>query len=246
MQCASQWLLEEETHKFVPMSKKVSPFEIAVPACLWNFDSKYEHHVASGLEMSGGVLTSAHSVYRKTLDFVLNQVCITLTQGYKHAVIWYYDTLKKVRSKIELDANPNRVVRQNRTGRRYYFLEGIAYQIMHDGRETRVYSQFGPQSTQTKDFMWVPGLAHHDESGPGTKPFSYGLIPQQYDVIYKGHSLNGTSYALVCGPWAILLDDDLMFDTLALLKGIKSRTLDVEQFFYTTNVYIAKMITLLK
>lgn len=84
--------------------------------------------------------------------------------------------------------------------------------------------------------------------------FPFGILPNQYQVHYKGHQMGGSCYALLLGPAAVLMDDDLQFDSLVFLNGVKgpikgkSETYDIDvgRFMYTANRYVVKFITLAK
>lgn len=75
--------------------------------------------------------------------------------------------------------------------------------------------------------------------------FSFGIPSVKFDVKYKGNRLNGMWNVLLYGPVAILLDDSMKFDSLAIMSGVKDGLVTVEKFLYSTNPYIVKVITLM-
>lgn len=93
-------------------------------------------------------------------------------------------------------------------------------------------------------FNRVPGLAKMPPQIPCPDEFYYGISERQYDILYKGHKLNGRSYAMLFGTWGILLSDDLKFDSFALFRGVSHEQLIVEQFVFTVNPYVVKAMTL--
>lgn len=76
--------------------------------------------------------------------------------------------------------------------------------------------------------------------------FNFGLTQDQYGVVYRGKQLEGTTYVLFMHAWAILLTDDMQFDSLVVLNGVKGGKLSVERFLYTVNPYIVKTMTLVR
>lgn len=76
--------------------------------------------------------------------------------------------------------------------------------------------------------------------------FSFGIPSVKFDVKYKGNRLNGMWHVLLYGPMAVLLDDNMKFDSLAIMSAVKDGLVTVEKFLYTTNPYIAKVITLMR
>lgn len=76
--------------------------------------------------------------------------------------------------------------------------------------------------------------------------FSFGIPSVKFDVKYKGKRLTGMWHVLLYGPMAILLDDNMKFDSLAIMSAVKDGLVTVEKFLYTVNPYITKIMVLMR
>lgn len=95
-------------------------------------------------------------------------------------------------------------------------------------------------------FQSIPGLLRQPATELGKNCISWGIRPKQYRVFCNGHELSGTCYALLCGVWAVLLDDELKFDGLALLNGANRDELHIAKILYSLNSYLVKVMMLTK
>lgn len=243
IQCSSQWFMDKDICKLVSEAKRVTPYEADIPWYLWKYGDAWEHKIGAGFERVNGELQTTFSVMRKTHTVTLNALSIEFTQEYKHANIRFFDKIKGLPVKLELDANPDTVLTA-KNGRKYREILGIGYQIKNDGVAQQYYCGF--DKTKKDAFRFIGGLGKHEGASIAGRRFSYGLTPVPYTVKYMGRELGGNSFAMMCGPWAILLDDDYSFDALVFLKSAKAWDLEVERFVYTTNTYIIKVMTLWK
>lgn len=75
--------------------------------------------------------------------------------------------------------------------------------------------------------------------------FSFGITQNQCGVVYKGQKLNRKFLVMMCGTYAVLLTDDMKFDSLAVLDQTIRGMIFVDKFLYSVNPYIVKLITLL-
>lgn len=83
----------------------------------------------------------------------------------------------------------------------------------------------------------------------GSKQFDnaemlFGISENRLKVIYKEKELNSMMYALIYGPWAILLSDDMQFDSFVYLAGNRYGTLRIDKIVYTVNTYMLKLMLL--
>lgn len=95
-----------------------------------------------------------------------------------------------------------------------------------------------------KEFQNVQGLARPRITSELTHKYAHGMTHKQLRIMYKGREL-GRSRAWVFGIWAVLFDDKMNFDTIAILNGAKGDTLSVEKFIYSVNKYVVKTIVML-
>lgn len=95
-------------------------------------------------------------------------------------------------------------------------------------------------------FSPVMGVCYSRLKNSGLTKFPFGLRRSQYRIVYHGKWIDGTCYAMLCGTYAVLLNDDLSFHSLGLLCGCTTEALNISRFIYTTNTFISKLMTLLK
>lgn len=244
VQCANGWLIDEN-YRFIPMAQKQSPFEIDVPFFFWNYGIEEEHTEVTGFHNINGVLQNVSSTFRKTSYIVLNHLEVEFRDEFKDARMRFYDSLVGEEAYIQLNALQDRVVAQNPGGKKLIQCLGIQYAIDNNGQATTFGTKFVSQHQDVRDFCYINGLAKY-ENWDQVKKFCYGVLPRPYKVVYKGHELGGTSLALLCGPWGILLGDDLTFDSLVCLKGVRQGVLTVDRFAYTVNPYVCKATIIYK
>lgn len=75
--------------------------------------------------------------------------------------------------------------------------------------------------------------------------FSFGITSRQCGVVYKGQNLNRKFLVMLCGTYAVLLTEDMKFDSLAVLDQTLQNMIFVDKFLYSVNTYIVKLMTLL-
>lgn len=95
-------------------------------------------------------------------------------------------------------------------------------------------------------FSPIQGVCYSRLQNSGMSRFPYGLRKKQYRIMYREKWIEGTCYAVLCGTYAVLLNDDLSFHSLGLLCGCTSDALNIDRFIYTTNTFISKLMTLVK
>ena len=122
---------------------------------------------------------------------------------------------------------------------------GAFYQFKVDGRVVEGEVDYGREWGDVR-FAYLPGLWTQQCQDMRKNKLSYGLRNKQYHVTFKGKRLGGTCYAMMLGLWAILLGDDLSFDSVVMLDGATSDELIVNRFIHTSNPYILKVMTLTK
>lgn len=140
--------------------------------------------------------------------------------------------------KIDISVSPSNMI----IGRAGVSHEGYYYRVITDGRD--IDDLVDLPEEKSIGFFNVSDL-WKQPSDSGIELF-YGLRHSPYTVIYKGKKLSGSCYALLCGACAIMLDDDLRYDSLALLNGANTVQLSVKRFCHTVNPYITKVMVMMK
>lgn len=231
LRASYNWLIGQTSHKFIQYGAHEEPCRIDVPFYLWNENPK----------AGNKVIDEGRELHRVN-TFKLNQLSVGMTRGYHNGHIVFPEpkTGRRMDIVIAVDAG----IKKRPNGSTYYTdTESLAYNITINNR-----AKYGVCSMPVRpaEFEFLTELGHWDNRGQCVDNFNYGITPDQYLVYYKNKMLNGESYVLFCGPWCILLDDELKFDTIACLAGKSEDAIIVEKFLYSVNPYIVKVMTLMK
>lgn len=242
LQVGTNWMIDKKTLKLVPfsrLSKLHTPYLLEVPFFMWEYPDFNDRFPITGFDNIGGAFQNRHSTVRYTTDLELNRLKISFPGGQsQQAYISFFDKHENKDFQFELVSSDKRGVIWTKKGSQQNQVTGVDYTLTTvSGKSVKYSTDFGLLDCIGPHFRPITGLAKDNR-------YSYGLTPNQFKVRYMDEELNGTSLAIVFGHWAILLEDDLTFDTLVLLKGAKSDELNVERFVYTTNVYILKIMLL--
>lgn len=239
------YLIDTKTFEFVPYESRELPCNITVPYYLWRFNSIREHIEYGYVDAIGGGIKTIKNVYKKVQAVYLNRLEVKFLIGYKHAQIAYYDTKQDDFVVIDIDAYPN-LVTQVVGKNRYDDLVSVSYELTSYFGVRKIESNIGAVAHKRPNFQSVTHLDTTFVRDAGDNIFCFGISAQPYTIRYRGKNLNGSSYALVCGPWAVLLSDKLEFDSIVLLQGVCNGVLEVERFAYTVNKYVLKIMTLVR
>lgn len=220
------WFIDS-SYKFVQFGSHVEPCKVSVPFYLWSYNPK-----------EGPKVVDEGRECRKTTVVKLNGFSVKLSKGYHGGEISF---LKRGESPITVAASPVIMSTTRSGGSHYTDTKAVDYHIRVKGKTVTHHTRIDPQA-----FEFVNEYGHYDIRGKCVDNFNYGVAPFQYLIMYKNKVLNGESYALFCGPWGILLDDDLSFDSLILMEGKSADVIAIEKFVYTVNPYITKVMMLMK
>lgn len=234
MKVSHRHYFDYETNKLVWVSDLKQPFVVDVPELLWTWQVGY-----SDGNKPKDVVQVKHGTHRRVDYFKLNQLKVQLLDSYRQAAIGFFNVKADCWMQIGISVSH----RENFVGQLYkLFGFNCSWSV---GQQVSSYStKFKLPPWTEPNFRSISDLAIDHSIEVDANRFCFGVRGISYRVRYNGRELNGDCYALVCGPWAILLDDEFRFDTLAMLNGATSVILDVDRFLYTVNPYITKVITL--
>ena len=235
--CSLRQLMDKETHKFLPIENKPAECEIDVPWYLgrqgrWEDDGT--RFAQPGIKL----------IRKYRVEF--NQMSVHFMRDYEYAKVRFFDSHINTERILEIHAKPSGNI-YGRPGKQKREMHGVNYRVECLDWCKTFYTEF-ERPHENRAFNWITTLGHHgdDEGGiVSDKCFSYGVVDIEYSVIYKGRLLGGKTLAMICGPWAVLLDDEFRFDSLVTLTALKSYEMTVDRFVYTVNPYITKMIVLM-
>lgn len=219
--CADGWLMDIDDFVFVRDAERQGGCDIQVPYFFWNASLKYQKH----------------EFYRRVWGFDLRDLHVAMpSESYKHSIFKFYDKVRKEDVAIEL-----------RCTQLYKWQDiiGIKYNQIFIGDTVKSYETLFSDERGVGAFYHIDGLTMDSGQARGIdKRYPHGLTPKQFHVKYQGRMLNGTSYVLFCGPYGVLLDDDLSFDSFALFDGANNDYVTVDRFVYTVNPYVMKLMML--
>lgn len=221
LKMADGYIIDLETYKFIPDSQAKGL--VNVPFFLWDTWEPYE-----GMR------------YSRVKSIHLNELHIDFAEnGYFPTIIKYYDNGLKRAVCIELVALAQTVGTFIKDGNRKV-LEGVHFLCTVDD----VNKNYQMSLSDEPRFWYVHTLGYKEETQYVNDRFSYGMREKPFELQYKRQKLKGQYYAVLYGPWAIILSDDLKFDALVFLNGVMSH-LSIEKIVYAANPYFVKLLTLL-
>ena len=220
-------LIDTETWKFMAQTRESLLSGIDVPFYMWNFDGKPIHkHVIDGKVLG---------VFNEIWTMPLNGFRVVFkSSGYKAAVLKFDDG-----SEIGIQCS---IMSQSTT----YGVQllGSEFTLEIDRDLKPVLIQFEKPLWMAPNFGRVQGLVSKDISG--VDRMSFGVKPNKYFIRYRNRRLIENRCAFLAGPWAVILTDDLKFDSLVLLNGVTTAVLDIASIGYTVNPAVVKAKTLRK
>lgn len=235
-------LIDDQTWKFIPFNGKFTKDVVDIP--YWFFTSKYIRRIRFPNKRQDVNLNRLNVNWVK-VDVRDNEVYYDMMSA---CTIIFFNKQKNCYMKIGVACTPLFGLK----GGIPFTPDGISdnclaaayYDITIEDKMSQV------ETGWIMDFEQIPDL--YKAKNPNRliqECFCYGISSEQYDIDYHGKHLNGRSYALLCGTWAILLTDELEFDSLVLLQGVvhgitgvPGAVLLVDRFIYTVNPYVLKIM----
>lgn len=243
LQTSNRHYLDTETWKIIKQGQLVKPFEMVVPFWYWHFKEATERCVRGMPKIIDGKPKIPVSLFRKQHTVELNDLSVQFGDDFTHVLIKFFNVKRDRLSSIELATKlrwkwlPHLSTRS--------FLGGVDYKcVLDDETPAKIETKFYQTLLSAPNFCSIPNLSLDEKNSDEREMLYYGILPWQMDVKYKETWLNGQSWALLCGTWAILLSDDFKFDSLVALSGATCTTLVAERFLFTVNSYIRRMIFL--
>lgn len=244
LKISEHYLLDREKWKIVPLAKRGQQFDVDVPFFFWNYEERDVHRIPTSMQVVNGKLENVYSTFKHVQDIKLNALSIDFYNGtYGLVKITYFDQKLGNEVAIGLTCIPfHETVRVR--GKWEMVVTGMDYQIgMTDKERTQAHTLFDGVE---QAFVHVSSLATQQGSSYGKNVMSYGMSHMKLPFQYRGQELKYKYYAFICGVFCVILDDEMRFDSLALLSGMRKGAIYVDKFVHTVNPYIVKIITLWK
>lgn len=228
-------LIDKKDFKFVPETVEALQTGIEVPFYLWYFASQQEHKAK--------VYGKDAGTFHKVDVMELNNLVIGFKSlGYKAVEIKFFNPLEG--RFVHLKLGTTLYTQSTRTG---IELMGMSYQFtIDDSPKQEFLVELKKPTWVNPNFCRVQGLGSSEVAPVGINRFCFGIQPCKYLIRYKGRKLKDNRYAMLGGPWGILLQDDLSFDSLVLLNGATSAVLEIDTVAYTVNSSVVKAMTLMR
>ena len=236
----AQYMLDTDCWEFVKIDKTSQPMELEVPYYFYNY--------AKSVFVYQGWLWKTYMVSLNNLS--IEFVKLDRPQE-EHPIFGYYNAILKFFVKGEwqtwtIVVSPS-YGNINYNNLKATELRRVYYDVFKDMVEVKtcVTDFFGTADENLPRFHQIRSLAlvRPNASAAKDRP-CYGIHRKPWSVFYKGKELNGKSYAMLCGTWAILLGDDFSFDSIVTLDGVEDGKLSVDRVIYSINPYIVKIVML--
>lgn len=236
---SKQHYLDTQTNKVITKAERINPCLTLVPLYFW--DESMNSKVVTGFNLVGGQLQNSFSDYSQTNTLPLPGIHFVMRDLYS-ANILFYDSRKHERHEINISGYPSKIHQPNKPTQEK--IDSVILDMSFDGQAGK-FKAYTLDSKIRERYKGVGYLAQkEDETCPkvGRLHLAYGLLYKQFKIVYKDMELNGTCYVLFYGVFGILLRDNLSFDALVIFSGYTKDTVYVQQFIYTSNVYLIKTI----
>lgn len=234
-QASRTHLIHPETFELV--EELSEPQEIAAPFYLNMF--RPENRVNWK-----GVICQIELVFKLSLNEL--EVEFENGQMYKKAYLDFRDDKTGHRVFMRLKVDTDTVVSYSggSTDELFY---GLEYKLDTAGYDPKFYRHdFDSDDWAKQNFCEIPDLGSQGVYRIGKNRFCMGISSRKWHLFYHGKEISHSCYALLCGTWAILLTDDLRFDSLVYLNGVVPGVLYMEKIAYTVNPYLVKVMTVIK
>lgn len=218
------YVLDYDTWKLLPRDKMPRQSTCYVPSLLWTHKGRDTYRSLVGF--------GKFNTYKLTPVMQLHGM--TVQTGSDHAVI----RIQTKNGIKEFYLHWTFGVYGQRGIGNFEVLDKVTYDI-RSGEDVNYH-----MCTIEHIFDFVDGLSKADFEQFNNADMQFGISERRFRVIYKEKELNGMTYAFIYGPWAILLSDDMQFDTLVYLAGLRYGTLRIDKIIYTVNTYVLKMMLL--
>lgn len=251
-QVSKTYMIHPETFEFLPLSKVVGNDILAVPFFFWRLG--YGNKV---LVNRPGVEGKIIKIKTLTLDFngwsihfdselQLNSInrAYVMDNSYRNVDVTYTD--KKTGKPVSIRVSCyTHIADRTYNGYTTRDVVGVDYRVTVNGQEKEFMTKMD-NLRETVAFRSIADLDTTDfnsHDGMNDK-LLYGVRITPYSIVYQGKHLNGTSMALMCGPWAVLMGDKLEYDSIVALDCASSAVLGVDRFIHTVNPYVLKVMML--
>lgn len=224
------------TFKLTKVDRLPKEHILHVPWYFWRQWCDQEEHVNAVYKKHKN---GRYSVKQHNNTVRCNNLSIQFEQGYRLAFIKFFNKSKGVWMNIEMCVTPTLIGMINRMGHPVRDLFGMKYRVAIDGTVKEYDTEFYKRVDVLNDFCSVYHLGSYTEC---SRLFNYGILHDKYDASYNGKMFFGWRYALLSGPWGILLSDSFEFDSLVILKSCRNNTLEIDKFVYTVNPQVLKVM----
>lgn len=244
LQVNERSLLDRDEWQIIPMGRRGQQFDIDVPFFFWKFEERDVHRLPTTMQVVNGKLENVYSTFNNVQNIKLNDLSIDFYNStYGVVRVTYFDKKLDKRVVMEINCIPFHEV-SNVRGKMAMVVTGMDYQIgMTDRGRLQLHTKFDGVD---QAFVKLSPLATQRGASYGKNVMSYGMSHVKLPLQYRGQELNHKYYAFICGVFCIMLDDEMKFDSLALLSGMRKGVLYVDKFVHTASPYVAKIITLWK
>lgn len=226
----------QETGEVVSFSALPRPVRVSIPFWLWSF----RESLGRGVDNGGHITGEDFELFSVTC-MRLNNCQITATKRFGSIMVEFFDKKqnKNVHLKVAIERDNLGILRDklHRTAAMRHF-------VWVDGeyRSSRNYRlKFDTGSKAAKCMTGLSECFTREARTEAMDVFSYGFCKQKFSVVYNGRCLEKEYHAFLCGTWAVLLNDDLSFNSVVVVNDVRPYSLVVENILYTVDPYLVRM-----
>lgn len=233
----SRWkVLDREEWKLVSLLDLESDNAILVPFFMREDNKMLESTVVRMVTSNGKTVTHTYIID----DFIeLNgfHIAFNSRHGYERSSIKFFD---KDWITLDIDCDPCLPIWQA--------LADMKYSIYGLGGTELIHNSWFDDTNPTRKHAFEPieNLGQTGLEARGANIFVGGMSSYAYELYYRGKKLKNKLYAMICGPWAVLLTDDFRFDSFVILNSAHNWVLGIDRVVYTLNVNLMKAVCLIK
>lgn len=227
MMACDKYLIDYSEWKLIHIIEKQPDVEILVPNFIWRYGSidSYTKQGVSGT-FKKTFFIPMHN-FTLQLESEKERITIHLRHDGNNVIIGFNPQhfFKRVLGKPELISAEYEVAVNGVLGKTY----------------KSIFLRMKDSLIEDWPFHYVNGLSYNSILETSDRRFAFGLWNIQYRIFFREKKLEGTSYALLLGTYAILLKDDLSFDSLVTLGAVYKGELHINDIIYTVNPYVTKL-----
>ena len=229
-------MVDLATGRMIRLTEKTAPEQIIVP-CYFFKKAASRGMMLLKDAFEGAPKYNSIAIYSECVDLPGMTLQFVGSSGYgkcTQSYLKFQDTLTHSLSELHMTLSLNNAFVVNSAGHRLPRLGGVCYDMFFNGHSANITVNFNPVAFNVPRFKRLSNLGR-GMFEIGIDEFFLGLRKKKFKIICRGNDTGVERYALMLGPWAIVLSDELTLEAIVLLSGVDTQTLYVDRFIYNMN-----------